>query len=587
MARKFSHPGVLRTLIKMLRMSGAEQDSFGALLERTAARWPERVGVRFEDKSWTWREFNEWCNRYAHTLKSYGIGKGDVVAVNITNRPGFLVALMGTVKLGGVAALLNTGLKGESLAQNISAVRPKALIVGEEQLDVLEGLGSPTSLASLLFFVPDTGSTPTPHGFLDLEAASVSVSTTNLPETATLTFADPAVYIYTSGTTGLPKAAIYPHQRLVWGGGGMGAVLQELRPFETVYGPLPLYHTAGLMGGFAASVYTGATFVLARRFSASTFWDEIRHYGANTFTYVGEILRYLYNQPPSPRDREHNVRTITGSGLRSEMWLEFKSRFGIKEVQEVYGASETPTGFVNLFNFDQTCGWAPRGVATIAYDLDADQPRRAPDGRAIKVPPGQFGLLVMKIAPYQQFYGYTDEEATQQKILHDVFKPGDRWFNSGDLVLNQGHGHVRFVDRLGDTFRWHSENVATTQVEGVIDEWPQIAESVVWGVAVPDSEGRCGMAKVLLREGESLDEKGFAAHLRGQLPEFAVPRFLRISKQVELTGTFKYKKQDLRDTGFDLSKIDDPVLVLTPADDAFHPLTPQLQSEIEAGAVRL
>lgn len=585
---KLSHRGVVRNAIKLQRLSDDTRDCFPMQLQRLAVQHPEAVAIKFEGQQWSWQQVNADANRYAHALKDAGIAKGDVVAVDLTNRPGMIFVLMGILKLGAIAALQNSGLRGDTLAHSLSVAQPKALVFGEGQLEHLGSLPEPaTAYAGVLLYLSDQGEALVPQGFTDLTAKAKGAATEDLPETGLLRLGDPCVYIYTSGTTGLPKASVQSHRRLAMGGLFAGRVLREMTADDTFYCPLPLYHSNALLGGWAASVYTAAAFVPARKFSASQFWDDIRRYEATGFAYIGEMLRYLLNQPARPDDRRHHVRAVTGAGLRAEMWDAFKERFGIDKVYEVYGASESPTGFMNLFNFDRTSGWAPRGWKTIRWSSVEEAPLRGADGRCVEVGAGETGLLLFKLDKHQKFDGYTDPDATRAKVLTAVFAIGDRWFNTGDLVLNQGLGHVRFVDRTGDTFRWNSENVATSQVESVINEWKPIKEAIVYGVEVPGAEGRCGMARLIARDDQDLDLDGLAAHLRDKLPKYAVPRFLRIGDQAEVTETFKHRKGDLKEEGFDTDRIHERVMLLAPEDSGFQTLTPEVREKILAGDIRL
>lgn len=587
LARKLAGPGVLKSLVESRRLDHDTVDSLGYRLQVAARTWPDRPAVKFEDRVLTWHEFNARCNQYAHTLTDLGVGKGDVVVVNVVNRPEMLLSSMAVMKLGAVAALVNTGLTGESLAHSMRVVEPRAVIVGEEQLDALDSMGPIEGITDTWVFSRDLGDRHCPDGWVDLDTASAASSTLDPAVTAGLRLGDPALYIYTSGTTGLPKAAVTLHARMRLGGLLVGRVVQELSPDDTMYCALPLYHSTGLLGGWAPCVHTGAALAVARKFSASEFWDDIRRHDAMGFSYVGEVLRFLLNQPPSPDDRNHRVRAIYGAGLRPEIWDEFKSRFGIDRIHEVWGASESPNGFLNILNFDRTVGWNPRGWKVVEYDIEQDAPVRGSDGFLREVKRGGTGLLIMSIDEHQRFEGYTDPDATESKIIRDAFRPGDAWFNSGDLMFNQGYGHLQFRDRTGDTFRWNGENVATTEVEGVAGRWPQLTQCVVYGVEVPGTEGRCGMALVNVADGEELDVAGLTAHLRDNLPRFAVPRFLRVAGDVAVTGTFKYQKFDLKREGYDLGKVDDPLYVLGAEHDAFQPLTPELVGQIEAGSLRL
>jgi citronellyl-CoA synthetase len=585
LVKKLARPGVLASLIAIQRLDGAAQDSAGAQLERAARTWPHRPALKFEGQIWTWAEVDAWVNRYAHVLQGAGVRQGDVVAVHVPNRPEMIVTTMAVLKLGAIAALINTGLRGASLAHSVHVVEPVQLVVGEEVVDALQALGDEPACPVL--YLPDSGSSVIPEGWTNLAAASAGAPSTRPAESGRVRLEDPAVYIYTSGTTGLPKASITTHQRVRQAGLMVGKVVQELGPTDTVYCALPMYHSTGLLSGWSACMTTGAALVPARRFRASQFWDDIRAYDVTAFRYVGEMLRYLLAQPPSPADRDHRVRKILGAGLRPELWDAFKQRFGIEQVHEIYGASESPAGFMNLLNFDRSCGWNPRGWKAVRVDAETGQAVRGADGFCTPVRPGESGLLLMRIDPSQPFRGYTDTSQTEKKVLRDVFAPGDAWFNSGDVVIDQGHGHVRFAERTGDTFRWRGENVATSEVEAVLGRWPQLLDACVYGVEVAGADGRCGMTQLVLKDDEQLDAAGLAAHLRADLPPYAVPRFARVSGSAQMTGTFKHQKKALQGEGYDLDRVEDQLLVLVPSEAAWRPLVREDLKAIAVGELRL
>ncbi|RNL61075.1 long-chain-acyl-CoA synthetase [Nocardioides marmoriginsengisoli] len=588
LARVLTRKGTLKALIASRRLDPESVDSFGKEIQRAAERWPEGIAIKFEDRELTFAEVNAASNRYAHALKSLGVGKGDVVAVDVENRPEFLLALSGVYKLGAIGALINTSLRSTALEHCLSLVAPRVVVVGEEQLDAVASLEDRTGISPTWAYLADTGAEACPADFTDLDALAAAASAENLPETDDIKLGDPATYVYTSGTTGLPKASINDHRRLRYGGILVGGLVVRCGPGDTTYTTLPFYHVTSLMGGYSGAIHTGAAVAIGRKFSASTYWDEVRRYDATAMIYIGEMLRYLHNQPPTARDRDHRVRLMYGAGLRHEIWNDFKERFGIEQVREVYGASESPSAFLNLLNFDKTCGWSPTGWKTVAYDVDLDAPVRGDDGLLVEVGPGEVGLLVFEINDAQPYNGYTDKEASAKKVLADVFKPGDSWFHTGDLVLNQGHGHVRFIDRIGDTFRWRGENVATTEIERVLNGWHQVEDAVAYGVEVPGAEGRCGMAWVQVRDGEELDLDGVAKTLRAELPGFAVPRFLvTATGSASVTGTFKHQKSDLKKAGYALAAHDGPVHLLTPDAAGFVALTPESEAALAAGGVRL
>ena len=179
-----------------------------------------------------------------------------------------------------------------------------------------------------------------------------------------------------------------------------------------------------------------------------------------------------------------------------------------------------------------------------------------------KVGVGDTGLLIVQITEQNPFDGYTDAQASEKKILRDVFEKGDAWFNTGDLVILQKHGHVQFGDRIGDTFRWQGENVATTEVESVIMKWPEIEDAVVYGVTVPGRDGRCGMLYLTQKDAGKLDLDGLAAHMRDKLPAYAVPRFIRIGQKVDVTGTFKFQKSKLKNAAYKVDEVEDALYLL-------------------------
>uniref|UniRef100_U3K309 long-chain-fatty-acid--CoA ligase n=2 Tax=Ficedula albicollis TaxID=59894 RepID=U3K309_FICAL len=389
-----------------------------------------------------------------------------------------------------------------------------------------------------------------------------------------------AMYIYTSGTTGLPKAAVITELKLM-----MVASLARIcgvRQDDVVYTTLPLYHSAGLLVGVGGCLDVGATCVLRSKFSASQFWADCRRYNVTVIQYVGELMRYLCNTPQRPDDREHGVRMALGNGMRAEVWKEFLRRFGPVAVCEFYGATEGNAGFINYTGKVGSVGRANRFIQLFApfelirYNVEQDEPVRDERGLCIPVPPGETGLLVVKITKNTPFHGYAgDAQKTEKKILRDVLAKGDAYFNSGDLLMMDSERFMYFQDRVGDTFRWKGENVATTEVEATLALVSFIQDVNVYGVAVPGCEGRCGMAAVCLKAGATFDGDKLYAHTRDTLPAYAAPRFVRIQDSLEITGTFKQCKNNLVKEGFDPGTIRDRLFFRDDARRSYVPLTPQ------------
>ncbi len=575
---------VNRGLLGLALARPERHQSVGAVLEKWARKRPHATAITFENERYTWLQFNVWANRVASVLKAQGVRSGDTVGILMDNRPATLAAIAGTLKLGAIAGMLNHKQSGEVLQHSVGLIQPRVMFVGEECATALKGSKAAISKQHqpVWVWVRDHPDKKAPSGYLDLTEALPEGTAANPPETREVQLKQPCFYVFTSGTTGLPKASIMSHGRWFKAGTGMGLASLRLKPEDVFYCPLPLYHNNALTVSWGSAMAAGCTLAIGRKFSASRFWDDIRHHKATAFCYIGEVLRYLLNQPPSPNDRNHAVRVICGNGLRPELWDDFKQRFGIDAINEFYGASESNIGFINGFNVDRTAGFCPMSFAVVEFDREADAPIRNGKGFLTRVGKGDTGLLISEITNSAPFDGYTDAAAGEKKLLRNVFKKGDCWFNTGDLVRDQGYRHIAFVDRTGDTFRWKGENVATTEVEGAFAGLPGVDHAVVYGVQIPGADGRAGMAAISLAPGARFDPQ-IAHTLRERLPAYAVPVLIRIRPEQDTTGTFKYRKVELKDTAW---KVDDePVYVLDRAH--YTPLTPALRARLESGELRL
>ena len=576
---------LLRGLIGLLRLRPTKLGSIGQTFALQAARHPDRPALVCGERHWTYAEFNAWANRCAHALKAAGVRPGDAVGVLLDNRAEVLAWVLGTVKLGAVATLLNNQQRGEVLAHSIRLTRPVLMVVGEACVDALHSL-PPAERATLCERWWWEGEAPPPEG-LSWSSEQLTVAPShNPPETASIRLHQPAFHIFTSGTTGLPKASVMSHYRWHRCMSGMGIMGLRLRPDDVLYCPLPLYHNNALTVSWGAVVGAGASLVLAPKFSASRFWDDMRRHQATSFCYIGELCRYLLNQPARPDDRQHRVRAMIGNGLRPEIWDAFQQRFGIDHIAEFYTASECNLAFINALGLPRTTGLCPLSFAIVRMDMDTELPVRS--GRRAhmsRVNRGEVGLLITEITPRAPLDGYTDAKATEAKVLRNVFKKGDAWFNTGDLVRHQGLHHMQFVDRLGDTFRWKGENVATTEVEGVLAHQPAVAEAVVYGVTVPGADGRAGMAALTLSDDAGpFDGAALAQALYAQLPRYAVPLFLRLRDDHVVTATFKYSKVALKREGYDPAVAHDALYVLTPG--GYVPMTDTIWQALSAGTHR-
>ena len=562
-------PVISRGALTAFLTRGSAKTSIGKVFQDRAARHRDQVFIRFEDKTVTYGQANEIVNRYAAVLAARGVERGDVVAIMLENSPPTVLLMLAVAKLGAIAGMLNHHHRGKVLAHSVDLLDAK-ILVGEDKL---------------LKAVDDSGATVADAiTVTELERLAVDASADNPAVTSSVLAKDEAFYIFTSGTTGAPKASVMTHYRWLRALGGSGALGMRLRSSDTLYCCLPLYHNSALTVGVSGVLSAGATLALGRSFSASRFWDEVIRYDATALLYIGEICRYLLNQPEKDTDRKHRVRVIAGNGLQPDIWDEFTTRFNIPRVFEFYGASEGNTGFVNVFNIPRTAGICPTMVAFVEYDAETGEPVRDDKGRVRKVRGGKPGLLLSKVTKKQPFEGYTDAEASAKKLVRNAFRDGDVWLNTGDLMRPQGWRHAAFVDRLGDTFRWKGENVATTDVEAAVSADSAVQAVTVFGVQVPGTGGRAGMAAVVLKDGQEFDGASLANTVYEQLPSYAVPLFVRVVDSLEHTSTFKRKKADLREQGYG-SVVPDPLFVLKGREQGYVPYYDEYPDEVAAGSL--
>ena len=563
-------------------------ESLGSVVEQTAERHGEKRMITFEGRTLSWREFNALANQMAHLLEDMGVQRGDAIAVMMENRVEYLATLVAINKLGAVAGLLNTNLTGDSLAHCVSATGARKVVVGEELTSAIAEIKDGLSLAEGddYLFVPDAGDGKAPNWTRNLTEEIAGRSTSNLVQTGRIQRKDPAFYVFTSGTTGLPKAAIVGHGRFLnsaYLGHKLGL---KTKPSDHIYLCLPLYHGTGLFIGFGAAVLSGASIHLRRRFSGSRFLDEVRAQGTNTFIYIGELCRYLLAQPERPDDADNPLVKMMGNGLRPDIWDEFKARFGVERIAEFYGATEGNAGFLNILNKDRTIGTTIMDIRLVQYDIDSDELVHDAQGHCIPVDEGDPGLLISKIDSEAIFEGYTNKEASEQKIIRGAFEPGDAWFNSGDLLRRMDAGfafglpHYQFVDRVGDTFRWKGENCSTNEVGEILNQHPQIRFCNVYGVTIPGADGRAGMAALVLEEGEQFDLGSISEHVKRALPPYARPVFLRVLQEMQVTGTYKLVKGELREQGYDLDRVDGALYVMKPREEDYTELTQEFYREI-------
>ncbi|XP_032089286.1 very long-chain acyl-CoA synthetase isoform X1 [Thamnophis elegans] len=551
-----------------------------------ARRAPEKPMLLFRDEVYTYGQVERRSSQVARALREHaGLRQGDVVALYLGNQPAYLWIWLGCAKLGCALACLNCNVRGRSLVHSFQASGAKVLLADPDLKASIEDI-LPTLKQEnvLVYFLSRTSDTEGVDSFLDkMEAASDEA----VPESwrSDVTFKSPAMYIYTSGTTGLPKAAVITHLRILLACSLV--ILSGVTSEDIIYTVLPLYHSSALLVGVNGCILQGATLVLRSKFSASQFWDDCRKYKVTVIQYIGEVLRYLCHVPEKDNDRNHTVRLAVGNGLRADIWREFIRRFGDMRIFEFYAATEGNVGFANYSGKIGAVGrmnYFHKKIVQyelIKYDVEKDEPVRDENGYCIKVPKGEVGLLVCKITQVTPFSGYAGSKSlTEKKKLRNVFQNGDVYFNSGDLLMVDRDNFIYFHDRVGDTFRWKGENVATTEVADILGLINFIQEVNVYGVSVPGREGRIGMASIRLADGCEFNGEILYKHVTDSLPLYARPYFVRIQDALEVTGTFKYRKVQLAQEGFNPAVVKDALYFGDDKEKAYVPLTEDIYNSI-------
>lgn len=564
------------------------QRTLPVVVEEQLERFGDRPALLSDGECWTYRELGHRVRQYARWACDYGIRPGEVVGLLMPNRPEYLAIWLGITRAGGIVALLNTNLRGRSLAHCIAAAGVKCLIVAEDLAPaVAAALTEFETPPPLLVHAGATGWSAT--------VAEYSAEPLMPDELPPVTISDRALYIYTSGSTGLPKAVNVSHARVLQWGHWFAGMMQA-QPTDRLYNCLPMYHSVGGVLAPGAMLAVGGATVLRERFSASQFWSDIQRWDCTAFQYIGELCRYLLHQPPVAEETTHRLRLACGNGLAAGVWEAFQQRFAIPQILEFYAATE---GGLSLFNVPGRPGaigqipgylvhrFAPALVLT---DPETGAPQRDSDGRCLAAAVDQPGEAMVKVQDDpatigSRFEGYTNPTDSERKLLRDVFQPGDAWVRTGDLLRRDAEGYYYFVDRLGDTFRWKGENVATSEVAAVLSDFPGILHASVFGVAIPGADGRAGMAAVVCQK--PLDLHALHTHLTLRLPNYARPLFLRICPEADLTGTLKYSKTDLVKQGFDPHQSPDPLYFNHPVQREFVPLDLPTYSQVVTGAIRL
>ncbi|ERF76582.1 hypothetical protein EPUS_05855 [Endocarpon pusillum Z07020] len=625
-----------RARARQARLEKRDRISIFYALEEfaTASRTADLPFLVFEGTTWSFRQTYDSVLRYAAWLHhGHGVESRHIVALEFMNCPQFVFLWLALWSLGAVPAFINYNLTGAPLVHSIRVSTARLLIVDPEIRSVLTPeveaeITSPTFLSrsSTSNSTSNSDSVPASTSPLKIVHFTSTIQSSlpyqpayRAPDSARshIRPRDPAILIYTSGTTGLPKPAISSWNKFNVGG-AFTASWMGLRPAtsqkpDRFYSCMPLYHSSAAMMGLSNCLINGTTFVLGHRFSSSKFWKEVRECEATVLQYVGEMCRYLLAAPPEADpdnpsenlDKKHKIRIAFGNGLRPDVWERFRTRFGIATIAEFYGATEGTSGAWNLSANSFAAGAVGRNgmiaglilrkhICIVKLDYESEMPCRDPEtGLCVPLPRGEAGELLCALDPRDieaQFQGYFgNEAASRKKVLRDVLKGGDAWFRTGDVMRWDAEGRWWFVDRIGDTYRWKSENISTAEVADVIGRFPGAAaggtgagggeegvveEVNVYGVQIPgvEVEGRAGCAAIVFntynnnsnnqktelseRDKESL-MADLATYLSNSLPKYSVPLFIRLVKHMARTGNMKQQKHVLRNEGVDLQIVED------------------------------
>lgn len=545
-------------------------------LEAQAEKFGDAPFLVYQGKAFSYKDVNARANQFARAAQSRGLREGDVCAMAMENRPEFFFTWFGLTKIGVVVAFINTQVQGNVLEHAIKTADANVVIVGQECVERF--IATPELADKSLWLVADAETQSDVSSLpawidtsFDAEVAKQSGDGSCALARGGTDAETPTLFIFTSGTTGLPKAAIYSHMRWLSSGDVMEQTV-GVTPQDVFYCCLPLYHGAAATSVTSTALAAGASIVVRRKFSVRNFWKDITENKITVCQYIGEICRYLLNNAENTgvKPKDHQLRCMLGAGLSETSWRRWIEYFGEMDVLEGWGSTEANTNLINLDNHIGSCGrvpdWNTTNFRLAKYDTETESHVKDADGNYVLCEVGEVGEGLGFIINHPdfgggRFEGYTDRAATETKILRDVFTKGDSFWSSGDLLRFDENGYFYFVDRIGDTYRWKSENVSSQEVASALAEYEGAELVNIYGVQVPEHEGRAGMAAIVMQPGCQFDPASFYALTEAKIPRYAAPQFIRVSKAADMTSTFKLRKVDLQKQGYDPVACDEPLFV--------------------------
>jgi len=555
-------------------VSPSQKYSIADRLEEKVNSQGDATFLIYQGKTLSYSDVNTQANKFAKAIQARGLMEGDSCAMAFENRPEFFFTWFALTKLGVIVAFINSQVQGNVLEHAINTTGSDVVIVGEECVERF--IETPGLANKKIWLVADEELTEKPalpdwiDNTFDADVAAQN-GESYIQARGETVGETPTLLIFTSGTTGLPKAAIYSHMRWLTSGDVMVETVSAT-PDDVFYCCLPLYHGAAATSVTSTALAAGSSIVVRRKFSVRNFWPDVQKYNITICQYIGEICRYLLNYAEASdiKPKDHKLRCMLGAGLTETSWRRWIEYFGEMDILEGWGSTEANTNLLNLDNFIGSCGRVPRWDRTnfrlVKFDTETETHLKDENGYYILCQPGEVGEGLGMIINHPdfgggRFEGYTSKEGTEQKILRNVFQDGDSYWRSGDLLRYDENGYFYFVDRIGDTYRWKSENVSSQEVATALAEYEGAELMNIYGVQVPDHEGRAGMAAIVMQEGCQFDPVAFYDLTTAKVPNYAAPQFIRVSKAADMTSTFKLRKVDLQKQGYDPVACDEPIFV--------------------------
>jgi len=556
-----------------------ENKTLGELFHRRVREHPNKPAVINAETgaSLTFLDFECLSNRISNYFQGLGYTKGDNVVVLLHNCVEYIPIYIGLSNIGVSTTFLNTNHRGESLKHSLNVLKFKAIIFHDDlehlihEIDFFHDNAAKT-IDYYMLEMPTRGDNN--KGNLISENSSTRKASNLHDVLESISECPPKIvgyeinadlpvaHIFTSGTTGHPKPAIMARKKFMTGF-LVFRYLTEISTEDVVYNTLPMFHTSGSLIFFAGTIIRGCTMIIRKKFSASKFLDDCRKYEVTYAGYIGETMRYLLAQTPKDNDHHHKVKKIVGNGLRRSLFPKIKERFNFPLIYEFYGATEANFGFINNDNTLGAVGFLFKCFPflnlkkLVKVDRTTGELIRGDDGLAVECGPNEEGTMIALINNNQPYYGYVNKKDSNKKVARDVFKTGDSYFMTGDILTTDQYGYLYFVDRLGDTFRWKGENVSTVEVENVVTSsfGDEDVHCIVYGVEVDGHEGKAGMLYIqsVTNGSAAIDEQWLTKALmewQQNLPPYALPKYVRVGSKSLLTETYKYKKESLKREGY-------------------------------------